>query len=379
MGNLNDQSLQDIWFSPKYQAVRSSCRNYTFPDKFCEYCFKNNTHRSLEQEFASLVDETTLNNQLLNQTLHQIIKLLPHQITQQDIDFLLAQKNKTQERKLSCLLSCLIDLFQNNPPQIIAPNRQVNLISQCNARCVMCMGNFRGEIQDPNNKMPPQLIAKAFSNPQHIVDFYMTGTEFLLYPDWRNVALTLKRQNVKISLSTNGILLTPQNIKFLVDNHIFKNLNISIDAASPQIFESIRRNVKFDSLMQHLTFLFQYLVEKQYPCSVSFSFVLMKRNAHELPKLIDLLTQMVPKTKNNHMRSNVLVQALANRQIPLYNDFYQQEHHQTIPTATLQNIILNTASRVKHVGCYMFYGESIDQFILNGYPFPPFIERINSL
>ena len=82
----------------------------------------------------------------------------------------------------------------------------------------------------------------------------MNGSEFLLYKGWKKVAALLASQGVKLSISTNGIRLTPENIKYLIDNTIVQKLNISMDGATKATVEGIRVNVDFDNLMNTLHF-----------------------------------------------------------------------------------------------------------------------------
>lgn len=255
-------------------------------------------------------------------------------------------------------------------PPVVAPFRQVGLIYRCNARCIQCPGRFSDEItQGP--ELDSGLVDQAFSYPEGIIDFYMNGSEFLLYRQWKNIAARLADNGTRLSISTNGILLTPPTVQYLIDNKIIKSLNISFDGATKETVESIRKNVKFKTLLRNVDFLFSYATAKQYDFSLSFSFVLMKNNYKEFPKLIALVHEL--KARRAHPSVSVYCQALENADIKGYGDFVRQHHHSLVERSELVSTFDEALKESQRTGIptNAFYYTPLNDFVRQGYPFPP--------
>lgn len=261
-------------------------------------------------------------------------------------------------------------LYRDLTPPVVAPFRQVGLIYRCNARCIHCPGRFSGEITE-GPELDKDLVDQAFSYPEGIIDFYMNGSEFLFYRDWKRIAARLVDNGTKLSISTNGILLTPPTIQYLIDKQIIKSLNISIDGATKETVESIRTNVNFEKLVHSIDFLFHYATEKQYNLSFSFSFVLMKKNYREFPRLVTLVHQL--KGDRAYPTVTVYCQALENAGIEGYGDFVHQQHHSLIERSELMSTFDEALKESQRTGISTnaFYYLPIKDFVQQGYPFPP--------
>jgi sulfatase maturation enzyme AslB (radical SAM superfamily) len=255
-------------------------------------------------------------------------------------------------------------------PSVVAPFRQVGLIYQCNARCIHCPGRFSGEITG-GPELDKDLVDQAFSYPEGIIDFYMNGSEFLFYRDWKKIAARLVGNGTKLSISTNGILLTPATIQHLIDEQIIKSLNISIDGATKETVESIRRNVNFEKLIRSIDFLFSYATAKQYDFNLSFSFALMKNNYREFPKLVALVHEL--KSNRTHPPASVYCQALENAGIEGYGDFVRRHHHSLVARNELVSTFDEALKESQRTGIptNAFYYIPIKDFVQQGYPFPP--------
>jgi hypothetical protein len=259
----------------------------------------------------------------------------------------------------------------NLKPPIVAPFRQVQLTAKCNARCIQCPGLYTGEIVN-GQALDEKYIEDAFFQVENIFDFFMMGSEFLVYKRWKKIADYLVSNGVKLSISTNGIRLIPENIRYLIDNQVVRVLNISMDAANKETLESIRVNVKFDELIKNIAFLFRYATEKKYDFNLSISFVLMKRNYDEFPKLVKLIHQL--RGGNPLPRVQVYCQSLENYGSPEeYVDFMSREHHTLIDKADLVKTFKETLKISKSTGIQVgaFYSHQLENFIEDGCPFPP--------
>lgn len=389
--NWQRESLEKGWRSEEFQGFRKVIIEGTFPDDSCRNCYRNGTARSLYSELISpfmLYREKVFT--FFNKKLCEISKI--------ESQFILRKANEDTEKTLKEYFSAIRDLeiqSSSYPPEIklalnkltvigriakaflegdltpavIAPFRQVQLIVKCNARCIQCLGRYTGEIVS-GNSIDEKYIDEAFSHPEDIIDFFMYGSEFLFYEGWKKIADYLVSNGVQLSISTNGILLTPSNIQYLIDNEIVRRLNVSMDGATKETVESIRINVKFDKLIQNIAFLFHYAHERQYGFYLSISFVLMKRNYHELPELVRLIHRLRGKTK--WLRVNISCHALENSELKEYMNFIHKEHHTLIDKGELIATFKEALSESRNTGIpiTLFYSYELSDFIKTGCPLP---------
>jgi len=388
--NWQHSGLSAGWHSEKYQTFRQQIVAGEFPDTSCRNCWHNGTARSLESELSgpfrlytqrlqAQVDEAVWNE------LHCIERL-----------FGLSQADEQTATDVQRFTSCLAKLHFTHPelaqaqakltvigqvaeafltgnltPPVVAPFRQVQLIAKCNARCIQCPGLFSGEIMR-GPALEERYIDAAFARPDDIFDFFMNGSEFLVFKGWKKVARLLAEHGVAFSISTNSILLTPPTIRFLIDERIVRSLNVSIDGATPNTIEAVRVNVRYEELIAHLRYLFAYTSQQQYALNLSISFVLMKCNYAEFPELVRLIDQV----RGSHPLPQVHVycQALENYTQPEnYVDFVQHEHHSQVPQAELVRVFAETlrASQETGIPVNCFYTHKLEDFIAAGCPFPP--------
>ncbi|MCM8813389.1 MAG: radical SAM protein [Candidatus Omnitrophica bacterium] len=395
-GDWFQNGLAVCWQSTEFQLFREKISAGVFPDEECRRCYANGTASGLSKlarpfDSAAVVLLKVLPVKIdLFQRMKKIIGLMPQ-----------GEQNKEVLRSYFMELSRFIvwidkkgdvpfmvkqavqKLFQigriataflagDSRPAVVASFRQVNLIAVCNARCIQCPGLYTGTIIN-GGMMSDEEIARAFSCPDHMVDFFMNGTELLFYPDWKNIAAILNTHGVKFSLSTNGILLTEENIRYLIDNEVIHNLNISIDGATEATVESIRVNVNFRQLLKNIEFLFAYSHEKNYNYVAAFSFVLMKRNYQEFPRLVELIHRLYGTSRVPAI--SVYCQALESYRTPRYQEFVQREHHSFVARSELIAVFDETTQLSKKTGIpvRVFYSWNIDEFVKAGYPFPPLL------
>jgi len=392
-GNWQTLGLPNNWHSEKFINFRKSIVDGKFPDNSCKNCYHNGTVRSLISELSGPFS-------VYSQIIFAFFNKERPEIEKLSSLFTLKQANNQSEKVLTLYFSALQDLEAqsfsypleiqqalkklsvigqvtkaflegNLKPPIVAPFRQVQLVAKCNARCIQCPGLYTGEIIN-GPALDEKYIEDAFFQVENIFDFFMMGSELLVYKRWKKIADYLVSNGVKLSISTNGIRLIPENIRYLIDNKIVRVLNISMDAATKETLESIRIKVKFDELLKNIAFLFRYATEKQYDFHLSISFVLMKRNYDEFPKLVKLMNQL--RGDNPFPRVQVYCQSLENYGSPEeYVDFVSREHHILIDKADLVEIFKETLKISKSTGIQVaaFYSHQLENFIEDGCPFPP--------
>jgi sulfatase maturation enzyme AslB (radical SAM superfamily) len=273
--------------------------------------------------------------------------------------------------KLDTILKIMLDFFEGKlEPEVLAPFRQIQLISICNARCIHCPGLYTEEISQGavvNEKrvgaMPEQAIEKALADPQHITDFFMNGSEFLLYRKWVQVARRLRDGGLRLSMSTNGMLLTKSNVDLLIENDFIGCLNVSLDGAHKDTIQNIRARVNFDTLRANVEYVF---TKASASCNsnfnINFSFVLMTLNYNELPELYPLVASLRAGLPKPH--ASILIQALDAYETPGYKEFRLKHHHRNIPKTRLIEVFDRVREQsVKYeIPTSVFYRWDINEF-----------------
>lgn len=93
---------------------------------------------------------------------------------------------------------------------------------------------------------------------------------------------------LKITLFTNGILLTPINWEKISNAHYAINhISVSVDAVTKATYNKIRRGGNFDILLDNLKFLSQ--LKKNKDLKLAASFVMQKENYKEMPAFVKLM------------------------------------------------------------------------------------------
>ncbi len=149
-----------------------------------------------------------------------------------------------------------------------------------------------------NQKIKPEILDKIITEVvPHISRIDLVGDgEILLDLDAvKKILEAAKRQHVLVNASTNGILMTREAAEMLITGGLH-DLNISLDAATPETYQSIR-GADFAKLLENIRVLNElkkaYHTETPY---LHFSMVGMKRNIRELPDLIRIAHQNLVKS-----------------------------------------------------------------------------------
>jgi len=147
---------------------------------------------------------------------------------------------------------------------------EFELSNRCNLGCTMCNGNLSSTIRKDREQLPPLPSPYGQKFVDELNEFipylkevrFNGGEPFLIkqyYDIWDNIAELNPR--LKMVIATNGTVLTSK-VKEYMEKCNF-HFNISIDGFSPETYESIRINGKFDRLMENLEYFISYCKKKQ--------------------------------------------------------------------------------------------------------------------
>ncbi len=137
---------------------------------------------------------------------------------------------------------------------------QVEITTRCNLSCTMCSRPLylRGKAGNEGKEwivrdMTFEEFRACLDHLPYLESVLVQGIgEPLLNPDFfRIIDLCGKRKLDTIRTNTNGLLLTEDNIKRILDSPM-QYLGVSLDAATPETFEKIRGVQAFDRIINGL-------------------------------------------------------------------------------------------------------------------------------
>lgn len=189
--------------------------------------------------------------------------------------------------------SYLLDYKGTDPWDLSEPIKKIKNIrlavdDSCNLSCPSCRTKKifykNGETFNKRIKLIDKVL-KFLESQKHNIQVHIgsDGDPFasIIY---RYFMLKTKHfQNLKYSMQTNGLLIKKNFHKF---KHITDNLtqiSISIDGATKQTYEELRRGSVWEKLLENLEFLKTIKKFKTY-----FHFVVQQKNYHEIELFIEL-------------------------------------------------------------------------------------------
>jgi molybdenum cofactor biosynthesis protein A len=132
---------------------------------------------------------------------------------------------------------------------------RISLIEKCNLRCTYCMP-ADGITLTPKNELmsAEEVFAIAQTFVQNGVDkIRLTGGEPLLRKDFPEIISKLATFNIKLSLTTNGILID-RHLAVLKQFNV-RDINLSLDTLIASKFNSITLRNQFDKVIDNLHLL----------------------------------------------------------------------------------------------------------------------------
>ena len=161
----------------------------------------------------------------------------------------------------------------------------------CNLRCRHCGVNdaaYRHETL-PWSTFERMLPFLRRTRPE--VELYGHG-ESLACRRFPEMFRAVVEAGSRVSFLTNGMLLTPELVDQLLVHagpRGWHTLNVSIDAATPELFAEVRRGARLETIVQNLAYLAEARGRRglHHPV-VAFNTVAMAMTVHELPGIVRL-------------------------------------------------------------------------------------------
>lgn len=172
----------------------------------------------------------------------------------------------------------------SNPP--LPRFAQIEPIGRCNLACRMCTVNDR---IDAVGEMSLERFRSLLDQMPGLETLHLQGLgEPMLHPAFFDMVELAASRGIRVSANTNLTLLTPARALRCVSSGL-ASLSVSIDGASREVYQSIRRKASFDKVVRNLARLMLACEEHRSALQVRGVMVLMRANLEELPALLRLL------------------------------------------------------------------------------------------
>ncbi len=172
---------------------------------------------------------------------------------------------------------------------------QVEAVGQCNLRCRMCPIQFRrdGPPYGPPAFMDFDLFTRLVDQLPGLEELQLQGLgEPMMHPRFFDMAAYAARKGVRVGTNSNLTLLNPARAERCVSCGL-ADLHVSLDAATPVVYERIRVRARFDRVLANLRLLLE--TRRRLGSAtprVDIVAVAMRQNLAELPGLVRLAHEL---------------------------------------------------------------------------------------
>jgi radical SAM protein with 4Fe4S-binding SPASM domain len=167
----------------------------------------------------------------------------------------------------------------------------IETTTRCNLRCKQCahvIGKYTFADMDMETF---HRIEPLFPTAEQVA-LYGHGETFL-HKQFFEMLARVKKYNVFVYVTTNGTLVTEDVAERLVELQLDR-LAFSLDAATPELFNEIRRGADFNSVLNNIRALNMIKKRRRQDDKpiLSIMYCAMQTNIQELPKLVRLADEL---------------------------------------------------------------------------------------
>ncbi len=168
----------------------------------------------------------------------------------------------------------------------------IEVSARCNLRCQMCAISFDTRYRSSSGRpafFQPALFRRLRPIFPTLLRAHLYGLgEPVLNPHLTDYIGELSSAGVEVWFTTNATLIEEEKAEAFARAGADR-ISISIDGATRQTYETIRRGARFDNLLRGLRALSDARARHGRP-RLTVNFVAMKSNLDELPALVELCT-----------------------------------------------------------------------------------------
>jgi MoaA/NifB/PqqE/SkfB family radical SAM enzyme len=164
--------------------------------------------------------------------------------------------------------------------------------SRCNLACRTCIRNAWNEPQgDMSTETWQRVIDSLKALPSRPEVFFGGFGEPLLLPNIAEMVAQAKSVASNVELITNGILLTEERSRELIDAGL-DVLWVSVDGATPENYADVRLGANLPQVYENIKRIAYMRHETARKPEIAISFVAMRRNIADLPALLKMSSKL---------------------------------------------------------------------------------------
>jgi radical SAM protein with 4Fe4S-binding SPASM domain len=167
---------------------------------------------------------------------------------------------------------------------------QIEPAGECNLRCEMCAIRLRSGLPPGRRAfMQPSVFKAIIDQFPGDTDLHLQGLgEPLLHPDFFNMVSYAVSRGMRVTTNSNMTLMDSERAEACVRSGL-SWIRISIDGATAETYESIRKGGRLGLVLKNIGLIRQAKERLRSPAPrLFFVMVVMRRNIHELAKMIRL-------------------------------------------------------------------------------------------
>jgi MoaA/NifB/PqqE/SkfB family radical SAM enzyme len=220
----------------------------------------------------------------------------------------------------------------------------IEVAARCNLRCEMCPIIVDPRYQPGSGRpgfLAPELFDRLESVFPTLTRVYLFGLgEPVLHPDLVKFTERLASAGVEVWITTNATLIDEEKAEALATSGLAR-ISVSIDGATPETYERIRKRGKFADVMRGLRALAAARQRHGRPV-LYLSLVGMASNLGELPDLVTLCAEVGG--------DGVFVEGLYPYEHPVIEDFVRREHLGHLGVARVIELVEEARMRAAFLG-----------------------------
>ena len=266
LGNINEQSILDIWNGEKYQAIRKKMLQegaHKVCSPNCTVLKGCKSYQKLDW-FADIpADSPVFYNAFLNE-------------------------KEISENKL---------ILKSLPRWMRFAYSYI-----CNLDCYHC---YQKELRQKNEKLPQNFINQVYSLSEVLQVLFFFGGEPFAYKPTIEILSKYTNPYCRNFFVTNATLLNDKIFDILESIQI-GFISVSVDAAEKETYEKLRKGAKWDKVINNIKKLSS--IKKHKPFMFTLAMTVNSKNFNQLEKFVDLAVsldaQPVISLVNNYKQSD---------------------------------------------------------------------------
>lgn len=220
----------------------------------------------------------------------------------------------------------------------------IEVAARCNLRCIMCPITVDPRYQ-PGSGFPGLLPPEQFERLEPVFSTLQRAHLFglgepLLNPHLFDYAERLSRAGVQVWTTTNATLIDDDTAERFVESG-FDRVAVSIDGATKETYEAIRKRGRWGDLMRGLTALGKARQRHGRPYLV-LSMVGMVSNFPEIPRLVELAAEVGA--------DEVFVEVIYDWPHPDLHEVYRREHVANLGEERVRELVTAGRERAAELG-----------------------------